>query len=57
MISKEIIVDYRPTNIIRIALTPLYTSFEDIYYFCFRVIEIIKKAEFEKKDNTKEGVT
>ena len=55
--SKEIIVDYRPNNIIRIALTPLYTSFEDIYCFCFRVIEIIKKAEFEKKDNTKEGVT
>jgi kynureninase len=55
--SKEIIVDYRPNNIIRIALTPLYTSFEDIYYFCFRVIEIIKKAEFEKKNNTKEGVT
>ena len=45
--SKEIIVDYRPNNIIRIALTPLYTSFEDIYYFCFRVIEIIKKAEFK----------
>lgn len=55
--SKEIIVDYRPNNIIRIALTPLYTSFEDIYCFCFRVIEIIKKAEFKKKDNTKEGVT
>ena len=55
--SKEIIIDYRPNNIIRIALTPLYTSFEDIYYFCFRLIEIIKKAEFEKKDSSMYGVT
>ena len=55
--SKEIIIDYRPNNIIRIALTPLYTSFEDIYYFCFRVIEIIKKAEFKKKDSSMYGVT
>ena len=55
--SKEIIVDYRPNNIIRIALTPLYTSFEDIYFFCFRVIEIIKKAEFKNKDSSMQGVT
>jgi len=55
--SKEIIIDYRPNNIIRIALTPLYTSFEDIYFFCFRLIEIIKKAEFEKKDSSMYGVT
>ena len=55
--SKEIIVDYRPKNIIRIALTPLYTSFEDIYCFCFRVIEIIKKGEFKNKDSSMQGVT
>ena len=55
--SKEIIVDYRPNNIIRIALTPLYTSFEDIYFFCFRVIEIMKKAEFKNKDSSMQGVT
>ena len=55
--SIKIIVDYRPNNIIRIALTPLYTSFKDIIILCERMIEIIDNKEFEQKDNTKDGVT
>ena len=55
--SKKIIIDYRPNDIIRIALTPLYTSFEDIYFFCYRLIEIVKEEEFKKKDNSMHGVT
>ena len=55
--SKKIIIDYRPNDIIRVALTPLYTSFEDIYFFCYRLIEIVKEEEFKKKDNSMHGVT
>ena len=55
--SIKIIVDYRPNNIIRIALTPLYTSFKDINILCERIVEIIDTKEFQQKDNTKEGVT
>ena len=55
--SIKIIVDYRPNNIIRIALTPLYTSFKDINILCERIVEIIDTKEFKQKDNTKEGVT
>jgi len=55
--SIKIIVDYRPDNIIRIALTPLYTSFKDIIILCERIIEIVNTKEFEQKDSLKEGVT
>ena len=55
--SVKIIVDYRPENIIRIALTPLYTSFKDVYSLCERILEIIDDEEFKLKDNSKEGVT
>ena len=55
--SIKIIVDYRPNNIIRIALTPLYTSFKDINILCERIVEIINTKEYKQKDNTKEGVT
>ena len=55
--NKKIIVDYRPDNIIRIALTPLYSSFEDIYLCCLRLIEIAEEKEFEKKDKSMDGVT
>ena len=53
----SIIVDFRPQNIIRIALTPLYTSFEDIYAVCERIIKIIKEREYVQKDKSMKGVT
>ncbi|MBJ34424.1 MAG: kynureninase [Flavobacteriaceae bacterium] len=53
----SIIVDFRPKNIIRIALTPLYTTFEDVYIISERIISIINDREYNKKDNTMEGVT
>ena len=53
----RIIVDFRPKNIIRIALTPLYTSFKDIYFVCERIIKIIRDREYNQKDNSMKGVT
>ena len=55
--EKKIIVDFRPPNIIRIALTPLYISFNDIYIICIRLIDIIKSKEYESKDDSKKIVT
>ena len=55
--ASRIIIDFRPKNIIRIALTPLYTSFDDIYKLCERIIEIIRDKEYSQKDNSMEGVT
>ena len=53
----SIVIDVRPNNIIRIALTPLYTSFEDIYLISKRLINIINDGEYKRKDNLMEGVT
>ena len=53
----SIVIDFRPNNIIRIALTPLYTSFEDIYLISKRLINIINDGEYKQKDNLMEGVT
>ena len=55
--EQSIIIDFRPNNIIRIALTPLYTTYKDIYLICKRLINIINEGEFKKKDNSMEGVT
>jgi len=55
--EKKIIVDFRPPNIIRIALTPLYISFIDIYIICIRLINIIESKEYESKDDSKNIVT
>ena len=55
--EKKIIVDFRPPNIIRIALTPLYISFIDIYKACMRIIDIVESKEYESKDESKNIVT
>ena len=55
--EKKIIVDFRPPNIIRIALTPLYISFKDIYIICIRLINIIESKEYESKDESRNIVT
>ena len=55
--KSSIIVDFRPNNIIRIALTPLYTSFEDIYLISKRLINIVNEEEYRQKDYSMEGVT
>lgn len=55
--EKKIIVDFRPPNIIRIALTPLYVSFNDIFRVCIRLVQIIESNEYEKKDGSKDIVT
>ena len=53
----SIIIDFRPKNIIRIALTPLYTSFEDIYSMSRRLINIVNEEEYKQKDDSMYGVT
>ena len=53
----SIIIDFRPNNIIRIALTPLYTSFQDIYSISKRLINIVNEEEFKLKDESMDGVT
>ena len=55
--KPSIIIDFRPKNIIRIALTPLYTSFRDIYLISKRLINIVNDEEYKQKDDSMHGVT
>ena len=42
---------------IRIALTSLYISFNDIYIICNRLINIVESKEYKNKDKSKNIVT
>jgi len=55
--TKKIIVDFRPPNIIRIALTPLYNSFQEVYSLCIRLKSIVENKEYISKDDSKKIVT
>ena len=55
--DKKILIDYRPNKFIRISLTPLYTSFEDIYNLTQRLFDIVKHKEYMNHDNEKPTVT
>ena len=53
---KTIITDHRPPDIIRIALTPLYLSFTELYEAVLRLVEIVDTKEFENHSPIKSGV-
>ena len=53
----KILVDFRPNEFIRISLTPLYTSFEDIYNLTYRLFNIIEEEEYLEHSYNKPTVT
>ena len=55
--DKKIIVDFRPNEFIRISLTPLYTSFEDIYNLTNRLSNIVEEKEYMDHDYDKPNIT
>ncbi len=55
--SKVIIPDFRPPNNIRLGITPLYTSYCDIYYTIQKISHIIKNKEYENFSVERTGVT
>ncbi len=55
--DKKILVDFRPDKFIRISLTPLYTSFEDIFELCNRLFIIIEKQEYLDHSYDKPTIT
>jgi len=55
--TKIVIPDFRPPNLIRIGITPLYTSYLDLYEAIIRISEIVTTKEYEKISNEKLTVT
>lgn len=54
---KIIIPDFRPPNLIRIGITPLYTSYLDLYEAIIRIAEIVTLKEYENFSTKKLTVT
>lgn len=55
--DRKILVDFRPNQFIRISLTPLYTSFEDIYNLTNRLSNIVEEKEYMDHDYDKPDIT
>ena len=55
--GNKFIIDYRPDRFLRIAITPLYTSYNDLYLFIERLICIIDNNEYMLQDHSKSYVT
>ncbi len=55
--TKIVIPDFRPPNLIRIGITPLYTSYLDLYEAVIRIKEIVTTKEYENFSTEKLTVT
>ena len=53
----KIIPDYRPPNIIRLGITPLYTRFEDLWWVVNQLQKIVKSKTYLNFDQEKHNVT
>ena len=55
--GKKFILDYRPDRFLRIAITPLYSSFEELFLLVDRLIKIVDFNEFNLHNKSKDVVT
>lgn len=46
--DREIVVDFRPPNVIRVAPAPLYVGYEDVYAVVATIEEIIETGAYER---------
>lgn len=53
----KIIPDFRPPSYIRIGITPLYTSFEDLWWLVNQLQKIVSSKAYLNFDDTKRDVT
>ena len=55
--AVKVIPDYRPPNLLRFGIAPLYTSYENIFRVLIRIKEIVKTESFKKFEIKKTKVT
>jgi kynureninase len=53
----KVIPDYRPPNLLRFGITPLYTSYEDLFRVLKRIKEIVITESYKKFEIKKRKVT
>jgi kynureninase len=55
--ARGVIVDFRPPNVIRIAPTPLYNSYREIWSIVQHLKAIIDRREHEKVSETRKAIS
>ena len=55
--ALKVIPDYRPPNLLRFGITPLYTSYEDLFRVLIRIKEIVITESYKKFEIKKTKVT
>ena len=55
--THVVIPDFREPNNIRLGITPLYTSFEEIFLALSQLKEIMEKKTYEQYPNSRAQVT
>ncbi|MFC4356566.1 kynureninase [Halobium salinum] len=55
--ARDVVVDYRPPNVVRIAPAPLYVSFADVWDVVETLRAILDEGAHEAFDEAGEGVT
>jgi len=48
--TPSIIPDFRPPDLIRIGIAPLYNSFQDLYKAVSRIRDIVQSGEMDDRD-------
>lgn len=55
--GNKFILDYRPDRFLRIAITPLYSSFKELFLLVKRLVYIVDSKEYNLHNNSKDIVT
>ncbi len=55
--DRDVVVDFRPPNVVRVAPAPLYTGFEDVYDVAERLRELHETRAYEEYEPRSGGVT
>ena len=55
--AVKVIPDYRPPNLLRFGIAPLYTSYENIFRVLIRIKEIVKTESYKRFEIKKTKVT
>ena len=55
--ALKVIPDYRPPNLLRFGIAPLYTSYENIFRVLIRIKEIVKTESYKRFEIKKTKVT
>jgi kynureninase len=55
--DRDVVVDFRPPNVVRVAPAPLYTGFEDVLDVAAALRELHETAAYEAYEPRSDGVT